>query len=123
MPALRVDRGIRLVSRSELAQDIGAFLVDGQARGLSPGTIQFYKKEPRFLVEFLEASGTHSIDAVSPTDFRQELLHLSDALNSGDTHVACRAMRTFLRWCLLEYDIESPDPITKVKPPESCSNH
>jgi integrase/recombinase XerD len=116
--ALRIDQGIRPLPRSELSQDIGDFLVDRQARGLSPGTIQFYQEELRILKAFLEARGTHSVASVTPADLRQFLLHLGDRRNPGGMHVAYRALRTFLRWYWLEYDIQSPNPITKVRPPK-----
>ena len=43
MPAAERDQLIRLVPRIELAEDIGAFLIDREARGLSPRIVQFYK--------------------------------------------------------------------------------
>jgi hypothetical protein len=59
MPATGIEQLIRLVRRIELAQDIGAFLIDREARGLSPRTVQFYGDELRYLRSYLQAKNTY----------------------------------------------------------------
>jgi hypothetical protein len=40
MPGLKTDQLSRLVLQSDLSSGIGDFLIDRQARGLSPRTVQ-----------------------------------------------------------------------------------
>jgi site-specific recombinase XerD len=101
-----------------LAQDTGDFLIDREARGLNHRTIQFYSDEMRYLRSYLEAKNVYGAHSVTPTHLRQYLLHLSATRNPGGIHAAYSAMRTFYRWCWLEYVIESRNPITKVRPPK-----
>lgn len=112
------DQLIHLVARTELAQDIGAFLIDREARGLSARTVRFYGDELSYLRGFMEAQGIREVHGATPTHLRQYLLHLSGTRNPGGIHAAYRAIRAFFRWCWIEYDIQSPNPITKVRPPK-----
>jgi len=98
MPATKRDQLIRLVPRSELAQEIGAFIIDRRARGLSPRTVQFYGDELRYLRCFLVGQGIHDVHRVTPTHLRRYLLQLSETRNPGGMHAAYRAMRAFFRW-------------------------
>jgi hypothetical protein len=117
MAAPQKEQLIRLVGRNELASEIDGFLIDRQARGLSPRTVQFYSDELRYQRGFLEALGVRAMDEVTSAHLRQYLLYLSQSRNAGGIHAAYRAMRAFFRWYWLEYDIESINPITKVTPP------
>jgi len=107
---------IRLVPRSELAQDVGDFLIDRQARGLSPRTVEFYSDELRYLRSFLQTLNIHDTSSVTPTHLRQYLLHLGSTRNPGGLHAAYRAMRAFFRWWQAETEAKS-NPVSKVRAP------
>ena len=55
------EQGIRLLSRSTLAREIGAFLVDRKAQGLSPGAVEFYRKKLTYLRDYLERRGVSDV--------------------------------------------------------------
>jgi hypothetical protein len=55
MSGAEADRLICLVSQKEIGLEVGAFLADRQARGLSPRTISFYQDELRYLADWTEA--------------------------------------------------------------------
>ena len=48
---------IRLIRKSELAQDVQAFIIDRQARGLSPRTIEFYADELQYWMSWVGSQG------------------------------------------------------------------
>ena len=65
---------IRLVSQNAFAQDVTAFLIDRQARGLSPRTVGFYRDELRYLLTYLEGQGVTEVLQVTPNLLRKYLL-------------------------------------------------
>ena len=75
MSGKKEDQLIRLGPRTELAQDVAAvlaaFLVDGEARGLSNRTVQFYADELRYLQGFLNGKNNQCAHSVSPPHLRQ----------------------------------------------------
>ena len=93
---------IRLFPLSGLARDLRGFLVDRQARGLSPRTIQFYQDELNRLSEFLEGMNIAHVEHVKASHLRSYLLHLGETRNPGGIHAAYRAMKAFFRWWDLE---------------------
>ena len=115
MSGPRIEQGIRLVSKSHLASDITAFLVDRQARGLSAGTVEFYRKKLRYVQAYLEARDVPSVQDVTPHLLRRLLIDLGQRLNPGGVHAVYRAVRTFLRWHWAEYDLRERNPIIKVE--------
>ena len=118
MQGPRIEQGIRLVPTSPIRRDIVAFLIDRQARGLSPGTVAFYTKKLQYLQNFLQSRGVESVEEVTPTHLRQFLLQLGKTHNPGGVHAAFRAMRTFFRWYQAEYEPEHlTNPIRKVTAP------
>ncbi len=118
MSGLEKEQLLCVIHKSEIAHDIATFLVDRQARGLTKRTIQYYSDELRYLLEFLESQGVRSLQAISTNHLRQYLLHLSGrGRNEGGVHCAFRVCKTFLRWVWVEYDLDSPNPITNLTPP------
>ena len=107
-----------------MARDMAAFLVDRQARGHSPGTVQFYKKKLAYWRRMFTDYGVADVPTITPTHIRRGLLTLTDeGHNAGGVHACWRALRTFLRWY---EDEEEPDnwrnPISKVKLPAPKEN-
>ena len=119
MSGTKNDQLIRLVPQDEFAQDVDAFLVDRQARGLSPRTVGFYRDELRYLRTYLEGHGVTDALQVTPNLLRKYLLALGEHRNPGGVHAAYRAIKVFFRW--YEAEMEPDDwknPIHKVKPPK-----
>jgi site-specific recombinase XerD len=116
MPQLRRDQLIRLVPRSELAHEIAAFVIDCQARGLSPRTAELYADELCCLRTLLEAQRVNLVEHITPTLLRSYLLHLGTSRNAGGLHAAYSACRAFLRWYEREYEMEDwTNPIAQVQ--------
>ena len=119
MSGTKNDQLIRLVPQDEFAQDVDAFLVDRQARGLSPRTVGFYRDELRYLRAYLDGQGVTDALQVTPNLLRKYLLALGEHRNPGGVHAAYRAIKVFFRW--YEAEMEPDDwknPIHKVKPPK-----
>jgi site-specific recombinase XerD len=95
---------IRPIRKSELAQDLQAFTIDRQARGLSPRTIEFYADELRHWQRWLERQGIDSVQAITSDDLRHYLVALGKQRNAGGVHAAYRAIRAFLNWFGDEYE-------------------
>lgn len=109
---------IRLVHKSELARDIQGFVIDRQARGLSPRTIEFYSEELHFWQTYLEHQAVQHVEDISPRHLREYLLRLGKRRNPGGVHAAFRAMRAFLNWYEVEYEPQDwINPIRKVAAP------
>nr|MBC7245420.1 tyrosine-type recombinase/integrase [Chloroflexota bacterium] len=118
MAELKRDQLLSVLRQTELAQDITAFVVDRQARGLSPRTCEYYSKELRHLQAYLEGRGVRRVRDVTADHIRQYLLHLSQrGRNAGGCHCAYRVAKTFLRWAWAEYGLAPPCPIAKVTAP------
>jgi integrase/recombinase XerD len=110
---------IQPVPASELAQEIKAFLVDRQARGLSQHTILFYQTQLRYLDDFLAQAGITDVLAVTPHHLRRFILALGETHNPNGVHAAYRAFRAFFHW--YEAEVEPKDwrnPVRKVRPPK-----
>lgn len=115
----KIDQLTRFFSGPEFAQDTGAFLIDRQARGLSPRTVDFYDAELRYLRTYLESQGITDVLQVTPNHLRKYLLALSQHRNSGGVHAAYRTIRVFFRWYEAEMEPDGwKNPIHKVKPPK-----
>ena len=118
MQGPRIAQGIRAVSTTSLRRDILAFLIDRQARRLTPCTVESCTRKPYYLQDFLQSRGVKSVEAATPTHLRQLLFQFGKSHNPGGVHAAFRAMRTFFRWYEAEYEPEHwANPIRKVTAP------
>jgi site-specific recombinase XerD len=110
---------IRLIRKSELAQDIQGLIIDRQARGLSPRTIEFYSDELRHWQRWPEQQGIDSVRVIGSSEVRHYLVALGKQRNPGGVHAAYRAVRAFLNWFGDEYEPDVwANPIAKVRPPK-----
>lgn len=103
-------------------QDLAAFLIDRQGRGLSDRTIEFYQRELHIWQTFLQQQGVQSVLQVQPQHIRVYFIQLAETRNPGGLHAAYRAIRAFLYW--YEAEIEPPgwkNPIRKVAAPKQAS--
>jgi site-specific recombinase XerD len=97
---------------------VASFLVDRQARGLSPHTVDFYASELHYLQAYLEKRGTPSMQDTSADLLRRYLLDLGQRRNPGGVQAAHPAMRAFSKWYPVEYDLDNgSNPIVKAAAP------
>ncbi len=95
--------------------ELTAFLVDRQARGLSAGSLDFYRQKLSYLCHYLRGQSVNRLEAATPGQLRTYLLSLIESHNPGGVHACFRAMRTLYRWHWAEHDLDAPNPIAKVK--------
>jgi site-specific recombinase XerD len=118
MSASENNQRIRLVLRSDLQVEIRDFLIDRQARGLSPKTVAWYRQKLEVVRYQLESLGVAQVVDIRPTTVRALLLALGQTHNPGGVHGFYRALRAFLRWWEVEVEPEGwSNPLAKVRPP------
>lgn len=92
-----------------------AFLEDQRLRYNSPCTVRYYRVE---LIPFARSFQLASLSDCSPAILREYLTRVGEIRNPGGVHATFRAIRAFLNWVWLEYDIPTRNPITRVAPPK-----
>jgi len=91
------------------------FLLDCQARRLTPATLGYYEHR---LGTFVKSCGDLTIEQITPTYIRSYLAQMSVAGQSGFSVLgAARAVRCFFNFCLREEWIEK-SPMARVKMPQ-----
>jgi len=93
--------------------DISEFLLDGQLRNLSPGTLGIYR---RHLEDFARWLGDRRTAEITTQDIRCYLLSLQERRNPGGQRQAFRVLFTFFRW-LTDEGIIPTNPMQKLKAP------
>jgi len=97
---------------------VSGFLIDCQARQLSPKTIRAYSQELRYFCDFLDGQGVVGLEELTAEVIRLYLVQLSERRNPGGCHIAYRVIKTFTYWWEQETDGEYRSPIRKVRPPK-----
>lgn len=107
-----------LIPETELALE--AFLLDGQARALSPRTIRYYRQQITWFTDYLALQSCHHLAQITPHHIRGYLLYLQTERNwrSASVHAAARALRAFLNFCSAE-GMLSHNPMVRVKMPKT----
>lgn len=106
-----------------ITREITAFLIDRQARQLSPRTLDFYRSELDHLQRFLSSIHVTKVDEITPDHLRQYLIELSSHRNPGGVHAAYRTLKAYFNWYTFEMDLDPRhNPIRKVMPPK-VSHH
>ena len=95
---------IRLHRESPLFLDTRQFILDCQARNLSPATIRIYCDALRCFQEFLQESRL----VVSSKTIREFLVEYSETHNPGGVHGVYRVLKTFFRWLQREDNVDNP---------------
>ncbi|GAG01544.1 unnamed protein product, partial [marine sediment metagenome] len=107
------------LSHSPIEQEITAFLIDRQARGLSPSTIEYYREKLATFRAYCIAQGVSSLYAVTARLMRSFLLALFETHNPGGVHGHYRAVRAFLNWWEMEVEPAGwANPMRKVRAPK-----
>ena len=116
----RESHGLSVLPQTDLLAAVRAFLLDCQARRLSPRTIKRYGEELHYLRTWLESHGVQQVIAITATHLRAYLVYLQESgRNPGGQHIAFRVMRTFLRWYQREYEPDGwRNPMSRVQPPK-----
>ena len=118
MSTLENNQRIRLVSLPAIETDVRDFLIDRQARGLSPRTVAWYADKLQIVQRILASYGIQQIDEIRPTTVRRLLLELADTHNQGGVHGVYRALRAWLNWWEAETESQGwTNPMRKVQPP------
>jgi site-specific recombinase XerD len=93
------------------------FLLDCEARRLTPATRQFYSKKLSLFIRWCDAEGIHVFHELTAHHIRRYLVHLSRRqLSSQYQHNLARSIRAFLNYCVRDELIEV-SPFNKVQMP------
>lgn len=95
-------RVVHTITAVDTARQVAEFLVDRQARGLSPLSVRWYDQQLDYFLSFTDT------DDLTPALIRCYLLHLAESHNPGGVAGAFRALRVFLAWRAVEYDLANP---------------
>jgi len=82
---------IRLVPKSAIQQEIDAFLIDRQARGLSKRTVAWYGEQLYPFAQHLASQGLANVEAITPELLRRYFVDLSQTPDEGGAHGRYRA--------------------------------
>ncbi len=107
----------RIISVFSTLEWAEAFIIDRKARGLSPNTIDFYRKKLKKFLEYCEVHQIHEVQDLDAANIRKYILWLErKGHNKGGVHAHFRVLRSFLYWYELENDLLGwANPIRKVK--------
>lgn len=109
---------LKQVISGTVAHAITAFLIDRRAANLNPRTVTGYQSELRLFSEYLDHQGVITLEELSPDVIRLYLVSLGERRNGGGQHAAYRVIRAWLRFAWEEYDLQTRNPIERVKPPK-----
>ena len=87
---------------STLEADIDAFLIDRQARNLSPSSVAWYAEKLAVASARRARDGVEDVADLAPAHLRRLVLDYSGNHRPGGVHCIYRAMRTFLNWYELD---------------------
>ena len=106
-----------ILQKIALAEWAASFLTDCLVRGLSSGTVNFYRKKLAAFCDFSDAQQVTRLDQVDANHLRRFFLHLEETgHNPGGRHAHFRTLRTFFNW--IEQEEEGfHSPLRKLKPP------
>jgi site-specific recombinase XerD len=107
----------RIISVFTILEWAEAFIVDRKARGLSPNTIDFYRKKLKKFIDFCNLNKICDIQELNATHVRKYVLWLEKkGHNKGEVHAHFRELRSLLYWYELENELTDwTNPIKKVK--------
>ena len=89
-------QGLSVLPQTGILQDVRAFLIDCEARRLSPTTVEPYGRELRYFRAWAEGQQVTTALAVAPDLLRRYLLHLGKTRNPGGQHIAFRVLKNLL---------------------------
>jgi site-specific recombinase XerD len=103
---------------SALTLAYDSFLLDAEARRLSPKTLRYYQQQLGPFLEAVEEQGARSPQGITAHHIRSYLVGLQHrGLSSGSQHAAARAIRAFCNFMVMEEMLEK-SPMKRVKMPK-----
>lgn len=94
---------IRIIQPTDLQRQIREFLIDREASGLSPRSIEFYTKELGYFTAFFGDQVPGDTRDITAEHLRRYFAALGERRNKGGVHGAYRAIRAFINWFEREY--------------------
>lgn len=100
--------------------EISEFLIDRQARNVTPRTLHWYRYNLSVWREYLAGQDVASTHDVTPALIRRFLVHLADKNHSpGGVFNLFSSLRAFINWYAAEYaPADWENPLTRIKPPK-----
>lgn len=103
----------------QLDNELQEFLLDRQARNLSPRTVSYYARSLAVWRDFLLTQNITTTESITPAHVRRYLVALAEKGHTpGGVATLYTALRVFLRWYAEEYPRPGWNPLAKVKPPK-----
>ena len=100
-----------------LLDGLDMFLLDCEARRLTPQTLTFYKQKLSVFVRWCEEQQLHGLDDLTARELRQFLVSIQRrGLSSQYQHNLARAIRAFLNFCVRDELIDE-SPFDRVQMP------
>lgn len=101
----------------QLMDAVDMFLLDCEARRLTPATRQFYQSKMRRFIRFCAGEGVHALHELTPHHIRNYLISFPRRnLSSWYQHDTARAIRAFLNYCVRD-ELIAVSPFNKVQMP------
>jgi len=95
-----------------------SFLLDAEARRLSPKTLRYYRQQLLPFIQSLKGQGVRSPQGITAHHIRKYLVGLQRrGLSNGSQHAAARAIRAFCNFMVMEEMMEG-SPMQRVKMPK-----
>lgn len=96
------------------------FLIDAQARNLSPRTIRYYRQQIAWFAQYLARHDCHDLGHITSHHIRAYLIYLQQerGWKSASVQAGARAIRAFANFCMAEGMIET-NPMARVKMPKT----
>ncbi len=108
-----------LPGRSELRRDIDGFLIDRQARNLSPATVDFYRDKLSLFAGYCHEQGVKRVKDLTPNLLRHWIVRESAHRKPGGVAILYRAARAFVNWWEAEFEPKDwRNPFAKVPKPK-----
>ncbi len=96
----------------------GAFLLDAEARRLSPKTLRFYRQQLEPFLQMLVQQSVEKPKEINAYHIRSYLVGLQQrGLAAASQHAVARAIRAFCNFMLMERMLEK-NPMRRVKMPK-----
>jgi len=112
-------RSDRTVKVDKLRLEIDEFLVDREARNLTPKTIAWYEAGATALHRYMAGEGVTETAQITPALLRRFILHLREHHNPGGVFGIFGAVKVFLRWYASEYGAPGwENPLDRVESPK-----
>lgn len=102
-------------SPETLRQVLDAYVQNCRSSKLKPNTIRTYKHTITRLIEWLEGQAVTQIEEVTAAHLREYFIELSEEHNVGGVEVYHRPIRAMFKWYWDEYEMETRNPIDRVK--------